>query len=84
MNRTSVHAGILRPLQNRLDFCGLCLGIGVVVDDGVVESQGLVVGLDAGEHGGSGRRRIRSLSVDTIGLKNSDLIFGFLSGSEMT
>jgi len=74
MNQTRVHSGILRPLQDRFDFCGFRLGVRVVVDDGVVESQGLVVCLDAGEHGGGGRSRIRSLSVDTVSLKNGQIV----------
>ncbi len=65
---TSVHSSILRPLQDRLDLRGFEFGVGVVVDDRVVEAQRLVVRLHPRKHGGRGRGRIGSLSVDAVSL----------------
>ena len=58
------HPALLSPLQDRPDALrARDFGAELLAGNALVDGDGPVVGLDAGDHGGRGRRRIRSLLV---------------------
>ena len=62
-----LHASVLRPVKHRLYPVGFHLGVGVVLYDGVVVPDCVVVSLDPGEHGGGRGGAVRHHGVHGVG-----------------